>query len=161
MNNQKVSFTLLLSALLLILPVAVCNAASGKKKLLLFAKNPSTWAIVKGGASGKMVYRESTGVFTLSAVGLHPRSSYVLVRYADAPPHVEILAKGASDGRGRLESGGVWRNWTRKFWLVPAEDVSGKVGEAGTLTAWRPDRYLFEEKPLGIACLCPEPEEPE
>jgi hypothetical protein len=55
-----------------------------------------------------------------------------------------------SDERGRLKLTGVWRNWTRKFWLVSGEDVIGKVGEVGSLRAWRPDRYLFEEKLLGV-----------
>jgi hypothetical protein len=43
---------------------------------------------------------------------------------------------------------------------VAAEDVRGTTGEAGTMTAWRPGRYLFEEKELGIPCDCPEPDEP-
>jgi len=161
--------TLVLSALMLALSVLVGTAAeqgsktpatSGKKKLLLLAKNPATWSAVKGGGSGKLVYREATGAFALNATGLATGSSYALIRYADAPPRAEILARGMSDGRGRLELAGVWRNWTRKFWLVSGEDVAGNVGAAGTLRAWRPDRYLFEEKPLGIPCQCPEPEEP-
>jgi hypothetical protein len=135
-------------------------AASGKKKLLLFAKNPATWAIANKGGNAKLIYREATGAFTLNAAGLPPRSSYALIRYADAPPRAEILARGVSDKFGRLELTGVWRNWTRKFWLVSGEDVAGHVGDAGSMRAWRPDRYLFEEKQLGIACTCPEPEEP-
>jgi hypothetical protein len=161
MKNKKLPHILLMTSLLLILSGTACCAASGKKKLSLFAKNPSTWSIIKGGASGKMVYLESSGTFTLTASGIRPRSAYTLVRYADAAPKVEILARGESDMRGRLELSGVWHNWTKKFWLVPAEDVSGAVGEAGALTAWHPDRYLFEEKLLGIDCICPEPEEPQ
>jgi hypothetical protein len=129
--------------------------ASGKKKLLLFAKNPTTWAIIKNRGTGKLIYREATGVFTLNAAGLRPLSSYALIRYADAPPRAEILSKGVSDKSGNLELTGVWRDWTRKFWLVSGEDVAGNVGEAGSMRAWRPDRYLFEEKQLGIACTCP------
>ncbi|MDD2539774.1 MAG: hypothetical protein PHH28_01870, partial [Desulfuromonadaceae bacterium] len=53
-----------LTALLLMLTVVACYSASGKKKLLLFTKNPATWAIVKNGASGKMSYHESTGSFS-------------------------------------------------------------------------------------------------
>lgn len=135
-------------------------SGSGKRKLLLFAKNPSTWAIVKNGANGKLVYREATGNFTLTATGLQPRTQYALVRYADAPPNGDIVARGRSDGNGNLELSGVWNNWTKKFWVVAGDDVTGSVGEYGTLKAWRPDRYLFEEKPLGIVCNCPEPEEP-
>jgi hypothetical protein len=164
------SHILLWSLLILSLSVIPCHAAasgvkktatSGKKILRLFAKNPATWAIVKNGGSGRMVYRESTGAFTLNASGLPPRSSYALIRYADAPPRAEIVARGISDERGKVELTGVWRNWTRKFWLVSGEDVAGNAGEAGNLRAWRPDRYLFEEKPLGIACACPEPEKPQ
>jgi len=160
MKNKKLTHILLSAALIIILSCGVCSAAGGKKKLLLFAKNPATWAIVKNGASGKLVYREATGAFTLSAVGLHPRSPYALVRYPDDPSKAEIVARGTSNQFGRLELGGVWHAWTKKFWLVAGEDVSGNAGEIGVPRAWRPDRYLFEEKPLGVACACPEPEEP-
>ncbi len=160
MKTQRILQIQVLAALLIMLTAVACYSASGKKKLLLFTKNPATWDIVKNGVSGKMVYRELTGAFSLTAAGLTPRSSYTLVRYADTPPQVEILATRVSDTRGTLELSGVWRNWTKKFWLVPSEDVKGKVGAAGTLVNWRPERYLFEEKPLGIACSCPEPEEP-
>jgi len=133
---------------------------TGKKKLLLFAKNPATWQIVKGGGSGKLVYHESRGTFTLSAAGLQPRASYALVRIEEQPPGGQILARGVSDSLGRIELSGSWHDWTRKFWLVAGEDVSGAVGGAAALRAWHPGRYLFEEKPLGVPCDCPEPEEP-
>jgi hypothetical protein len=125
-------------------------AASGKKKLLLFAKTPSNWSIVKGGASGTLDYQESKGVFNLNASGLLPLSSYALVRYSDSTQKGEILARGVSNKQGVLEMHGVWRNWTKKFWVVSGEDVLGNAGEIGSLLAWRPDRYLFEEKPLGV-----------
>lgn len=156
----------LLSLLLCAAPVAAeqvpakAPQGSGKKKLLLFAKNPATWAIVTGGATGRLVYREKNGAFTLTAAGLRPRSAYALVRYADAAPHVDILARGESDHRGNLELHGVWHTWLKKFWVVPGEDALGKAGGAGSLRAWRPENYLFEEKQLGIPCDCPEPEEP-
>jgi hypothetical protein len=156
MNRTNFSYFLLLTLLL----ATVCHAASGKKKLLLCAKNPATWTIVKNGANGKLVYNETTGVFSFNAVKLLPRTNYALVRYADAPPKADILVRGMSDERGRIELNGVWRNWSKKFWLVPGEDALGKAGEAGSLRAWRPERYLFEEKQLGIPCNCPEPEEP-
>jgi len=160
-KNKKLLQILLSAVLLLLLSSTACQAAGGKKRLLLFAKNPATWAIVRNGASGKLVYREATGAFTLHASGLPPRASYALVRYVDAPPHGDILAQGISDAQGKLELGGTWRNWTKKFWLVAGEDLAGRVGEVATLRAWRPERYLFEEKPLGVPCNCPEPEESE
>lgn len=140
--------------------LAQVSGSSGRRKLLLFAKDPATWAIVKGGASGQLIYREASGEFTLHALGLSPHAEYLLIRYADAPPYGEILVKGASDAGGNLEIAGIWHNWTKKFWLLPAGDVSGEVGGVGTLRAWRPERYLFEEKSLGLACVCPEAEEP-
>jgi hypothetical protein len=159
--KKRLLATILLSLMLLLaLSVTVCHAATGKKKLLLFAKNPKTWQIVKEGGSGKMVYHAASGAFTLKATGLRPAASYALIRYADTPPQVEILARGTADGRGRLELAGNWREWTKKFWLVAGEDVQGSPGATGTMTAWRPERYLFEEKPLGIPCACPEPDEP-
>jgi hypothetical protein len=161
MNNQKVSYALLLFVLLLILLVTVCNAASGKKKLLLFSKNPANWTIIKDGATGTLIYREANGTFTLTAAGLLPRSSYTLVRYADIAPQVDVLATKTTDNKGNFKVSGVWNNWTKKFWLVPTEDVKGMAGIVGALTAWRPNRYLFEEKLLGIDCLCAEPEEPD
>jgi hypothetical protein len=170
MEKQRLLHILLVSVLLLTLSGMVCHAAEpgrkaavsgGKKKLLLFAKNPSTWFIVKEGANGKLIYHESSGIFTLNAAGLMPLRSYTFVRYADTPPQVEILAARESDKLGRLELSGIWHNWTKKFWLVSSEDVKGKAGKAGVLTAWHPDRYLFEEKLLGIDCICPEPEEPQ
>lgn len=137
------------------------RSATGNKKLLLFAKNPADWTIIKNGGKGRLSYRESTGAFSLTAAGLRPRSAYALIRYADAPPKAEILARGESNGHGKLELSGVWHNWCKKFWLVAGDDVTGSVGAGGTLRAWHPDSYLFEEKPLGIACNCPEPEESE
>lgn len=160
MKTRRILHIQVLAALLVMLTAVAGYSASGKKKLLLFAKNPATWGIVKNGAIGTMVYSESTSAFSLTATGVLPRSSYTLVRYADVPPQVEILATKASDASGKLELSGVWRNWTKKFWLVPSEDVKGKIGTVGTLANWRPERYLFEEKPLGIVCQCPEPEEP-
>jgi len=169
LSTYRIAHMVFLSALLLALSAPACIAAepgskapvkSSKKRLLLFAKNPATWKVVKNGGNGKLIYSEKTGAFSLNAAGLYHRSPYALIRYADAPPKAEILARGMSDEAGRLELSGVWRNWTRKFWLVSGEDVAGSIGGAGSLRAWRPDRYLFEEKPLGIACKCPEPEKP-
>jgi hypothetical protein len=151
---------LLQVALLVILSVMSSHAATGKKKLLLFAKNPVTWDIVKGGAGGKMVYHEASGAFSLTATGLNPKATYAVVRVDEGKKTATALARGNSDTKGRLKLNGVWHDWTKKFWVVPGDDVTGRIGEAVTLNAWHPEQYLFEEKPLGIVCACPEPEEP-
>ena len=143
------------SACIAAAPSSKASVANSKKQLLLYAKNPATWVIVKKGASGRIIYSESSGAFTLEASGLYPRSAYTLIRYADAPPKAEILARGTSDECGRIHMTGVWCNWTRKFWLVSGEDVVGKTGGAGALRAWRPDRYLFEEKSIGLDRVYP------
>lgn len=164
----SVTALLLLAAVLLPLAAPAHSAGDGpaktpaqrgQRKLLLFAKNPANWSVVKGGGRGQLNYRESTGAYALEATGLQPRSSYALIRYCDAPPKGEVLGRGTSDERGRLELRGVWHNWSNKFWLVSGEDVAGSAGASAVLRAWQPDRYLFEEKPLDIPCACPEPEE--
>lgn len=139
---------------------APAPVVTGKKKLLFFAKNPATWKIVKGGGHAKMVYHAASGAFTLTAAGLRPDSAYTLIRFAGEAPKVELLAAGESDRKGGLKLAGTWHDWTKKFWIVPTSDVSGTIGGSGTLTAWRPKFYLFEEKELGIPCNCPEPDEP-
>lgn len=154
------SWPMITVALLLsVFSASVCSAADGTKKLQLFAKNPATWAIVKGGASGAMSYRETTGAFSLTAVGLASRMSYALIRLDEAARRVEILSKGVSDGSGRLGLSGIWQNWNGKFWVVTGDDLTAAGDKTFTFRAWHPDRYLFEEKPLGIACACPDAEE--
>ena len=168
-STYRAVHILILSVMVLAFSALPCHAAdrarkapvsTGKKKLLLFAKNPATWKIVRGRGNGKMVYHAASGAFTLNASGLRSGTAYTLVRYADEAPKVELLAGGESDRQGRLRLAGTWRDWTKKFWLVTTKDVQGTAGMAGTLTAWHPERYLFEEKPLGISCDCPEPDEP-
>lgn len=152
--------SMLLLAVLLFLWAGTAGAASGQKRLLLFAKDPATWSIIKEGAHGKLSYREASGAFTLTASGLAPRSSYALVRYQDSPSRGEVIARGGSDAEGKLVLQGFWHTWAGKFWVVSGEDVAGAPGSAAAPKGWRPERYLFEEKPLGVPCTCPDPEEP-
>jgi hypothetical protein len=146
-----------LAASLVLLAALAAQASPQKpvdafpKTLLMFAKNPSTWSIVSKGAHGKLIYRDS-GAFNLTASRLSPRSAYALIRFSDPPPRGEIIARGTSDARGILVLHGEWRNWSKKFWLLAGEDVSGAPGEVATLKAWHPERYLFEEKELGVPC---------
>jgi hypothetical protein len=85
---------------------------------------------------------------------LAPMTGYALVRYADHPPCADLVAEGMTDRDGILQLKGTWRQWSRKFWLVQAADIS-RSGNRVTATAWHPERYLFEEKDLGVPCNCP------
>lgn len=130
-----------------------------EQALLLQAKDPVTWRIVPGGASGTLSYNAALGSFSFSAQRLSRQTEYLLVRYADAPPHGQILARGRTDHVGSLSLKGTWQDWTRKFWLVPGSDVVVETGggdqpQRGRLIAWHPERYLFEDKILGISCAC-------
>lgn len=130
-----------------------------EKVLTLHAKNPETWQIVPGGASGTLTYVEAAGTFAFTGRQLSPDTEYVLVRHADAPPAGEIVARGRSDRSGHLRLNGRWHDWAGKFWLVPGSDVAVAAGahagpQPGRLIAWHPERYLFEYKILGIPCDC-------
>ena len=80
--------------LLLALVAVPAMAASGKNgpagksnvgHLYLSEKDPSTWAIVDGGAWGKMKYNlsGSTFDFVFNGHGLQPNTDYSLIYYAD------------------------------------------------------------------------------
>jgi hypothetical protein len=140
---------------------------AGRKKtiifgeLSLFAKDPVTWKVIKGGGRGKLTYDQRNGAFTFVAQGLLPGTEYALVRYTDAPPKAHLLARGRSGANGGLKVAGNWSEWTGKIWLVLGEDVEGEPGPCGpksqaTIRHWNPQSYLFEEKLLGVACDCPE-----
>ncbi len=140
-------------------PVAGQGAEPAKRpslgKLLLLAKDPVTWKPIAGGAAGTLSYREQNGEFVFAAGGLAPSTGYALVRYGDLPDKADLLAEGKSDREGALRLAGVWTQWTKKIWLVLRADLA-RSGNQATATAWRPERYLFEEKELGIPCVCEE-----
>lgn len=145
-----------LVAMLIAVPTCVAaGPASGEKTLLLYAKNPATWRIVEAGGAGRLRYAETTGRFSFAAWGLAAETEYALVRHADDPASGRILARGVSDRQGALQLSGSWQDWTQKFWLVPAADLTLQ-GDRARLTNWHPERYLFENKLLGIPCDCDE-----
>lgn len=150
----------LLAALVAAATVAFAGGKVGnpEQTLTLHAKDPKTWRIVAGGGRGTLTYHTASGRFALSAQGLAPQTGYLLVRYAENPPLGEIVGQGRSDNGGALQLSGAWHDWTRKFWLVTASDVTelAPAGDRrqGRLSAWHPKDYLFEEKILGIPCVC-------
>ena len=140
-------------------PVAGQAAPAEKRppqgKLLLFAKDPASWKMVPKGAAGVLNYREQSGDFTFAAARLAPLTGYALVRYGDFPATAGLLAEGYSDREGVLHLAGIWKQWSKKIWLVLRSDlvISGSQVAA---KAWHPERYLFEEKELGLPCSCEE-----
>jgi len=122
-------------------------------RLNLFAKNPATWQIIEGGATGEITICRTTGSFRLKAVGLHPYTEYALVRYQGRPPFGQVLMRIITDKDGTVTSAGSWKQWTGKFWLVLGKDLKGypdkfKTGMQDKLKAWRPAEYLFESEEL-------------
>ncbi|NTU59474.1 MAG: hypothetical protein HGA98_00265 [Deltaproteobacteria bacterium] len=128
--------------------------AEGPKTLALHAKDPRTWAILPRGAGGRLAYDETAGTFTLVAQRLEPNTAYALVRSADGAATGDLLGWGRSGAGGELRLTGSWSDWTAKFWLVLGGDVEEVGARGARLTAWHPERYLFEEKVLGIDCGC-------
>ncbi|PLX85912.1 MAG: hypothetical protein C0617_02780 [Desulfuromonas sp.] len=128
-------------------------AQAGERRLSLLQKDPASWQAVSGGARGRLIFDEAEGGFVLNAHRLLPATDYALVRYAGRPPWGHILARGVSDGQGRLRLSGFWAEWSKKIWLVLGADVAGHAGDSGPagldrLKGWNPRAYLFEEEGL-------------
>ena len=134
---------------------ALAKAHTSKRKLLLCSKDPVTWKVLTGKASGELLYREQTGAFSFAAVKLAPLTSYALVRYAGYAREADLLAEGKTDREGALQLAGTWSQWSEKIWLVLRADLA-RSGTRVTATAWHPELYLFEAKELGIPCACAE-----
>jgi hypothetical protein len=135
---------------------SLANRALGKqpspqRTLALYAKDPATWKIRPDGTQGILTFNGQTGQFSFAARKLEPLRNYVLVRNGGAPPSGELLARGTTNKTGELRLSGSWHDWTGKIWLVSGNDLTCS-GNRVTLIAWHPERYLFEEKELGVAC---------
>lgn len=126
---------------------AVTKKSMPPKILALFSKDPATWKVVASGARGTLSYHEETGQFTLDAIKLQPLREYALIRLSDVPPYGRLLVEGSSDQTGQLHLQGVWKEWSKKFWLVLSSDII-KSGTGLYPKAWHPEQYLFEEKIL-------------
>lgn len=122
-------------------------------RLHLFAKDPTTWEVIEGGAKGELTIERSSGRFTLTASGLMTNTEYALVRFEGDPPFVQVLARGYSDSQGDFSCAGVWQRWSRKFWVVPGKDLKENskdfwTGARNELRTWHPEEYLFESEEL-------------
>lgn len=147
-----VLFRLFLAAVMTVSGRGMATAGP-QQTLALYAKDPDTWKIRPGGASGTLEFDGQSGRFTFTARQLQPDNGYLLVRYAGGLPIADLLAEGVTDGRGGLRLSGTWRDWTGKIWLVTARDLVATAGRVRP-AAWHPEEYLFEEKVLGVPCTC-------
>jgi hypothetical protein len=134
-------------------------------KLILVEKNPSTWEVVEGGASGTLCFDivDDEFTFKFSACGLEPYTEYSLIYYADKynrfvnwggdNPGAHIMTGSTGEGDCISLSGTVELGMDlphpddfnygqgAKIWLVLADDYDP---DAKKLTAWHPTEYLFE-----------------
>ncbi|MDD1668771.1 MAG: hypothetical protein LUO97_03120 [Methanomicrobiales archaeon] len=123
--------------------------------LYLFEKNPSTWAIVAGGAWGIMSYqlpdgRRNMEKFVFSGHHLAPETDYSLIYNPDPWPgrSFVLLGKGTSDALGEVYfTGGfnfdaifIGDEPAARFRLVLSSDVG-----PSQMTGWNPTEYLFEK----------------
>ena len=134
----------------------LCNELDQKAadwRLYLYAKDPATWQVIKGGAWAELTINRPSGKFTLAAHGLLPKTEYALVRNAGQAPEGQVLARIFTDRRGDFRATGVWREWKEKFWVVLGKDLQGnphdfKPGMRAVLKDWHPQQYLFESEIL-------------
>lgn len=122
-------------------------------------KNPVTWDVVPGGASGTLSYNTSGDTFNYSftASGLNPSTNYSLIYYADPWPGNNpgaLIGNGISNVSGVLNLSGSPEllmdlpklgdaNYPAgaKIQLVLSSDYDATNKK---LTAWNPAEYLFE-----------------
>jgi len=121
-------------------------------------KDPITWDVVPGGASGTLSYNTSGDKFNYSftASGLNLSTNYSLIYYADPYPGDHpgaLIGSGTSNDSGVLSLSGSPdlgmdlptspdANYPAgaKIQLVLSSDYNG----TNALTAWHPSEYLFE-----------------
>lgn len=127
--------------------------------LYLYEKDPSTWAIVDGGAWGKLKYNLSGPEFKYLFNGhdLVAGTDYSLIYYADPWPGNNpgaLIDSGTANADGNLHLRGsidlgidlpdptdANHPGSAKIWLVLSDDYD--VGQK-KLIDWNPSEYLFE-----------------
>lgn len=131
------------------------NGKGKAEHLYLFEKDPGTWAIIDGGAWGKLTYLPDKGTFCFNGHNLTPDSNYSLIYYPDPWPGYTLyltttgLGTGIANEYGDVHITGTFNfttiptlddtNSGAKIWLVLAADHDGTK-----MIAWNPTEYLFE-----------------
>lgn len=130
--------------------IGICTDKQYGCGLDLNAKDPGTWQIVPGGASGTMGFDASS--FLLTGSGLQENTKYNLVYYPDPWPGtgLEVISTFTTNGSGAIPDTGGGFDFTSipiagdanpgaKVWVVLSSDVG-----SGQMTGWNPTAYLFE-----------------
>ena len=147
-------------ALCLNVSIAFANGpcGNGHDQLSLFEKDPATWAIVQGGASGKLEYDSAGPTFDFKFNGrkLNPNGAYTLIYYPDPWPGAGLfcLANGTANAYGKIQleasvnpdsdlpiTGDLNSPAGAKIWLVLSSDVDCGGQQ---MVGWNPTEYLFE-----------------
>jgi len=111
----------------------------GTQHLELYEKDPVTWEVVEGGASGRLTFSDR---FVFNGHGLEPATDYTLIRYEDLwPGNPVCLASGISNNGGNVHLSGEMLDGGSKVWLVLSGDVDCVNRE---MVGWNPSEYLFE-----------------
>ena len=130
------------------------DTVSQLAQLNLYQKDPASWNIVAGGASGKMKYSAFDGEldFVFNGKGLEPGLAYSLVYNTTTERNVKLAVLGSAvvDDSGnihlsgsldseRMLQGGHNLDVTG-MWLVDAADIDV---ENARMANWNPRCYLF------------------
>jgi hypothetical protein len=130
------------------------DTVSQLAQLNLYQKDPASWNIVAGGASGKMKYIAFDGEldFVFNGKGLEPGLAYSLVYNTTTERNVKLAVLGSAVAEdsgnvhlsGSLDSGRILRGGdnldVNGLWLVDATDIDI---ENARMANWNPRRYLF------------------
>ena len=126
------------------------SGASQLGQLSFYQKDPASWNIVEGGASGKMKFSSFGGEFDFVFNGhcLQPGAAYSLIFYPGPwrGAGLSILGADVADKAGSIHitgsvAGGLaWGGSASSLWLVRSSDVNA---EECRLIGWKPEHYLF------------------
>lgn len=138
------------------LPQCDCNELSATApvwRLMLYAKDPTTWRIIPTGPRGELTIHRQNGSFRFHASGLPSGIQYGLCHYPGNGNVGTLLAQGRTSPGGLLDITGSGPVKPGKIWLVRYDDLAGVTGSLApgapvTLRSWHPASYLFESEAL-------------